>query len=65
MSRIDGEALSSVHALVTEVERLDLDGVDVDLEGNGSLDADRAAFVRFMRDLSTQLQPAEFVCVRP
>ncbi len=42
-------------ALVAEAERLGLDGVDVDLEGNGSLDADKDAFVQFMRDLSARL----------
>ncbi len=42
-------------ALIAEVERLDLDGVDSDLEGNGSFDTDKAAFVAFMRDLSAKL----------
>jgi Glycosyl hydrolases family 18 len=42
-------------ALVAEVERRHLDGVDIDLEGQGSLDDDKAAFVQFMRGLSEQL----------
>ena len=43
-------------ALVSEADRLGLDGVDVDLEGNGSLEADKDAFVRFVRDLSIRLR---------
>jgi hypothetical protein len=39
-----------------EVERLQLDGVDVDLEGNGSFEADREAFVAFIRKLSERLR---------
>jgi hypothetical protein len=42
-------------ALVSEADRLGLDGVDIDLEGMGSLQADKAAFVKFVRDLSTRL----------
>jgi len=45
-----------VAQLVAEVERLRLDGVDVDLEGNGSLDADRAAFASFVSELSAALR---------
>jgi GH18 family chitinase len=48
-----GEAFAK--NLVAEVEQLGLDGVDVDLEGNGSFDADKAAFVTFMTNLSKQL----------
>ena len=33
--------------MVAETERLDLDGVDVDLEGNGELDDAKDAFVAF------------------
>ena len=46
-------------ALVAEAKRLDLDGIDVDLEGNGSLDADKDAFVRFVRELSTRAHAAD------
>jgi len=42
-------------ALLAEVERRDLDGVDIDLEGQGSLDDDKAAFVQFIRGLSGKL----------
>ena len=42
-------------ALLAEVERLELEGVDIDLEGNGALEADKEKFVAFMRRLSDQL----------
>jgi hypothetical protein len=42
-------------ALLTEVDRLQLDGVDVDLEGNGSFEADKDAFIAFIRRLSEKL----------
>jgi hypothetical protein len=45
-----------IGALIEEMERLQLDGVDVDLEGNGSLEADREAFVTFIRKLSERLR---------
>jgi len=44
-----------IDALSTEVDRLQLDGVDVDLEGNGSFDADKETFVAFIRQLSARL----------
>jgi hypothetical protein len=44
-----------IEALLAEVERLQLDGADIDLEGNGSLDADKKAFVDFIRRLSKRL----------
>ena len=44
-----------INALIAEVDRLQLDGVDVDLEGNGSFDADKAAYVAFIRKLSKRL----------
>lgn len=47
-----------VAALVAETERLALDGVDVDLEGNGSLDSSKDAFVQFVHDLSDRLHAA-------
>jgi hypothetical protein len=43
-------------ALLAEVERLGLDGVDIDLEGNGSQEADKEAFVAFIRGLSVRLR---------
>jgi len=42
-------------ALVAEMDRLRLDGVDIDLEGNGAYDADQEAFVSFVRGLSARL----------
>jgi hypothetical protein len=44
-----------VNALVAETQRLDLSGVDVDLEGNGEFDASKEAYVAFIRDLATRL----------
>jgi hypothetical protein len=45
-----------VKSLVSEMERLGLDGIDIDLEGPGSFDADKEAFVSFMTDLSRELR---------
>lgn len=45
-----------VNALVAELDRLALDGIDLDLEGIGSLDADRAAFAQFVTELSAQVK---------
>ena len=45
-----------VKSLVSEMERFGLDGIDIDLEGNGSFDTDREAFVAFMTDLSRELR---------
>jgi hypothetical protein len=42
-------------ALVTEADRLHLDGVDIDLEGNGSFEADKVPFLDFMRNISAKL----------
>lgn len=44
-----------IEALMAEVDRLQLDGVDIDLEGNGSFDADKEVFIAFMRKLSQRL----------
>lgn len=44
-----------VEALVSETLRLKLDGIDIDLEGNGELDESQAAFVRFIEELSKRL----------
>ena len=44
-----------VEALVSETLRLKLDGVDIDFEGKGSLDGDREAFVKFIKELSKRL----------
>jgi len=45
-----------VAALVVETQRLGLDGVDVDLEGNGEFDSSKDAFVAFVRELSGKLR---------
>jgi hypothetical protein len=42
--------------LLATVERYRLDGVDIDLEGNGFLDADRTDFARFIVLLSKSLK---------
>lgn len=44
-----------VKNLVAEVEHHNLDGVDVDLEGDGDFETDRVAFVAFIADLSNAL----------
>ncbi|AIE86118.1 glycoside hydrolase family 18 protein [Fimbriimonas ginsengisoli] len=45
-----------VKNLVAEMERRKLDGIDIDLEGPGSFDADKDAFISFMSDLSKALR---------
>lgn len=44
-----------IEALVNEIQRLDLGGVDIDFEGKGALDADQEAFVLFIKELGTRL----------
>lgn len=43
-------------SLISEMERHDLDGIDLDLEGQGSLDADKEVYLRFVQDLSARLR---------
>ena len=45
-----------IKALVSETIRLDLDGVDIDLEGKGTRDSDKKGFVEFIRELSYALR---------
>ena len=45
-------------ALVGEAKRLDLDGIDIDLEGNGELDGDKPVFVAFIATLSRRARAA-------
>jgi len=45
-----------VGGLVAEMQRLDLDGIDVDLEGNGQFESSKGAFVDFVRELSGKLR---------
>jgi len=42
-------------ALAAEAERLGLDGVDIDLEGDGPFDGDKPAFLAFVQSLSEKL----------
>jgi GH18 family chitinase len=44
-----------IDALVKEVLRLKLDGVDIDFEGKGNQEASKKAFVQFIKDLSIRL----------
>jgi hypothetical protein len=44
-----------IEALIRETERLQLDGVDIDLEGFADFEQDKAAFVGFTRELSQGL----------
>lgn len=46
-----------IQALVAEMDKYQLDGIDLDLEGEGDLSADRAAYAAFVRDLSRVLRP--------
>jgi hypothetical protein len=43
-------------ALIAEMERYQLDGIDLDLEGEGDFDADRAGYAAFVRGLSKALR---------
>lgn len=43
--------------LVAELDRQQLDGIDIDLEGNGSMEEDRKAFAAFVTQLSAALRP--------
>lgn len=44
------------NALVAEMEKFGLDGIDLDLEGEGELSADRAPYAVFVRELSKILR---------
>jgi hypothetical protein len=43
-------------ALIAEMQRFNLDGIDLDLEGEGHLDKDRTAYARFVGGLSAKLK---------
>ncbi len=45
-----------VNSLVAELERLNLDGVDLDFEGIGDFESDRVAFSQFISELSVALK---------
>lgn len=55
-SAFAGNRQTFVNELVSEMERLSLDGIDIDLEGIGNLDDDRAAFDLFIQELSAELK---------
>ncbi|WP_269532245.1 glycosyl hydrolase family 18 protein [Chitinimonas sp. BJYL2] len=44
-------------ALVAEMDRYKLDGIDLDLEGEGFLDDDRPVYARFVKHLSKLVRP--------
>jgi hypothetical protein len=44
------------HALLAEMNKYELDGIDLDLEGEGELDSDRPAYAQLIRDLSAKLK---------
>jgi hypothetical protein len=46
-------------ALIKEMKKYDLDGIDLDLEGEGELDQDRAAYRDFVRLLSSELKKSK------
>jgi hypothetical protein len=46
-----------ISALVAEMNALNLDGVDLDFEGDADYDADKPAYVQFVSDLAAQLHP--------
>ncbi len=50
----NGETLAS--ALVAEMDRMGLDGIDVDLEGNGDMSGDRSAFNAFITTLANKVR---------
>lgn len=43
-------------SLIATMRQFDLDGIDLDLEGEGQLDDDRTAYAQFVRDLSKALK---------
>lgn len=45
-----------IHALMAEMGKYQLDGIDLDLEGEGDLSTDRVAYAAFVRDLSMALR---------
>lgn len=45
-------------ALVREMNRYQLDGIDLDLEGEGEHELDRAAYAHFVAELALRLRPA-------
>jgi hypothetical protein len=54
-SAFDTHRAEFTEALAKETVRLQLDGVDIDLEGKGDLEGSKDAFVRFIKELSGRL----------
>ena len=52
----DTNRTAFIHALVAEMEKFQLDGIDLDLEGEGDFDADRAAYAVFVKELSALIK---------
>lgn len=48
---------SFVESLIREMDLWELDGIDIDLEGEGHLDSDRNHFKNFVSKLSARLKP--------
>jgi hypothetical protein len=44
-----------IGALIAEMERLDLDGIDIDLEGTGEFESSKEPYVAFIRSLGERL----------
>jgi hypothetical protein len=51
-----GQPAEFIKALVAEMDTYQLDGIDLDLEGEGDFDADRASYAAFVRELSKVLK---------
>lgn len=47
---------SFTKALLSEMHKYNLDGIDLDLEGEGQLNEDRAAYAKFVKNLSIELR---------
>lgn len=56
VSAFDTNRTTFINALIAEMNRLGLDGIDLDLEGVGAFDSNRAAFKLFVQELSAQLK---------
>ena len=52
----DSHRKQFIEALVAETVRLQLDGVDIDLEGRGNRNSDKKAFFEFIKELSFALK---------
>jgi hypothetical protein len=55
VAAFDANKKNFIDALMKETLRLNLDGIDIDLEGIGHLKSSKAAFITFIKDLSDRL----------